>query len=85
MTHEELIEKVARDICQSDMIDDIFDEMSSSQKVQYLFSAKAAISTILSALQEPTEEMMKTVGATSIQRLVWQAMLSASPLAPKEK
>lgn len=48
-------------------------------------TAEAILNTILAALKEPTEEMMNTIGATSIQRLVWQAMLSASPLAPKEK
>lgn len=43
------------------------------------------LDTIFAALKEPTEEMMKTIGATSVQRLVWHKMLSASPLAPKEK
>ncbi|MBX8825283.1 hypothetical protein [Ochrobactrum sp. SFR4] len=35
------------------------------------------------ALKEPTEEMMKAIGATSVQRRVWQSMLAASPLAPE--
>lgn len=85
MTRDELREKVAQSICYSDMYEDVFDVLSADQKEQFICNADAALDTIFAALKEPTEEMMKTIGATSVQRLVWHKMLSASPLAPKEK
>lgn len=88
MTHEELIEKVANAICQSDMNDDVFDELSASQKDQYLFSAKAAIFTIFAALKEPTDEMADAglwPHEDDSPVACWQAMLNASPLAGEKR
>jgi len=85
MTRDEMIEKVAESIyrdrngagCKH------WNRLPNSHRHPYLQDAKSAIDTIFAALQDPTEEMMRAIGATSVQRLVWQAMLAASPLAPE--
>lgn len=74
MTHEELIETVAKDI--KHYYGNEFD----------IICAKRCISTILTALQEPTEEMLEAgsntyCGSKIYQRLNWKAILNASPLA----
>lgn len=86
MTRDELREKVARAICYSDMNEDVFDALSAYQKEQFICNADAAIDTIFAALKEPTEEMETAAIDAGDDDCLWQAMLSASPLAPsKEK
>lgn len=84
MTHEELIEKVARAIHAADDVDETYNEMKSF----FNCLAQAAISTILDALQEPTEEMIKAGSELFCQSYeaphIWQDMLDASPLAPEK-
>lgn len=86
MTRNELREKVARAICYSDMNEDVFDALSAYQKEQFTCNAEAALDTIFAALKEPTEDMTVN-GYVHCYKpsQTWQAMLSASPLAPKGK
>lgn len=79
MTHEELIEKVASIISAPTFQYDLHYIVGLNKKTEHI------IYTILTALQDPTEDMMKTIGATSVQRLVWQKMLAASPLAGEKR
>lgn len=84
MASKELIEKVARAIKNADReicsgLDDLYEEQ-----------ARAAISTILAALQEPTEEMINKsrgyyVGSTPYAVLHYKAMLNASPLGEQSE
>ena len=58
---------------------------------QHYKYAEAAISTILAALQEPTEEMCRagrneTIGVGHFYASdIWQAMLNASPLGEQSE
>lgn len=97
MTHEELIEKVAKSMFDGER--GFATEMGFKNQIQpirdrYCSYAKAAISTILTALQEPTEEMeraafdefevtnpMQFKTGTLARNAIWGAMLNASPLA----
>lgn len=70
MTHEKLIEKVAKDI--KHYYGNEFD----------VVCAKRCIATILAELQEPTEEMMSWgMGTLEDKRKTWRAWINASPLA----
>ncbi len=84
MASKELIEKVARSIKNADRevftgLDDLYEEQ-----------AKAAISTILDALKEPTREVLdelKINDAFTYQALEtrWNAALNASPLGEQSE
>lgn len=76
MTRHELLHQVALAIMG-------IDTQQKTPMPHHLQYAENVLSTIFDALKEPTEDMMKTIGATSVQRSVWQKMLAASPLAPE--
>lgn len=79
MTRDELREKVA------DALSNLF---LGSQELRgfYEDAADAAIDTIFAALKDPTREIAKAWFNTSGIDFSedWQAMLSASPLAPEK-
>ncbi|MCH4543154.1 hypothetical protein [Ochrobactrum sp. A-1] len=97
MPSKELIEKVARAIngpfhpvtegspYTLDQLRDIrWQQINDVERKLCLSGAKAAISTILAALQEPTEEMLlaaKGFGDTQ----AWQEMLAASALGEQSE
>ena len=97
MTRDELREKVARDICceimgiEYDLMPEstTYLDRKTNPEASILDKQEAReisdliLDTIFAELKKPTEDMMKTIGATSVQRLVWQKMLAASPLAPE--
>lgn len=83
MTHDELVEKVARDLA-------ILNDDTEETWEDYHAEAQTAISTILAALQEPTPKMRTEFVRESVDQgcidgpceiKVWKAMLAASPLA----
>lgn len=98
MKHIELIEKVARALCEaqggewrSGTMETInLKDLASPHQYdldqlnnRYRFMAQAAISTILTALQEPTEGMIEAgAGPAVFQGAAhcWRAMLAASAL-----
>lgn len=91
MTRDELREKVARAICYTlpgtGNIDDHF--TNEHTRELWVNLADAAIDTIFAALKEPTHDMCMAYYNTTLNDSAstdWQAMLSASSLAPsKEK
>lgn len=95
MTHNELIEKVAREIClvNGRMGDPLPIELQRVDRDwgRHIPAAKAAISTILAALQEPTEAMLDAgckawgvdINADETRENIaneWRQMLAASAL-----
>lgn len=84
MASKELIEKVSEAIADAD------GEDRELYPAYYDALAKAAISTILTALQEPTEGMIKS-GAQEVDWYdhnaidCWRAMLAASPLGEQSE
>lgn len=84
MTHDELIEKVAREIClvTGRMGDPLPIELQRVDRDWggHIPAAKAAISTILAALQEPTDIMLQAYWDGSEASDSWGLMLSASAL-----
>lgn len=86
MTRDELIERVAEAIhkerngfgCMA------WARTQAVYKDAYRSDARASINTIFAALKEPTEEMTVNGYVHCYKPLsTWQAMLNASPLAPK--
>lgn len=94
MTHKELIEKVAREIClvTGRMGDPMPIELQRVDRdwQEHVTAAKAAIFAVHAALQEPTEAMVCAVDhddcATpdNAQR-AWKAMLAASALGEQSE
>ncbi|KAB2675878.1 hypothetical protein F9K85_13280 [Brucella tritici] len=94
MASKELIEKVAREIAKSrgrDPEECVFGSGSTihgftcHQKAweREIIAAKSAISTILAALQEPTEGMRQAYRDANCwpnEETIWRAMLAASAL-----
>lgn len=101
MASKELIEKVAREIAKSrgrDPEECVFGSGSTIQGFtchqkaweREIVAAKAAISAILAALQEPTEAMIDATGSYYIEDkhrdlVVWNSMLNASPLGEQSE
>lgn len=86
MTHDELIEKVAQAIYKRRPGSNItpWESLNRDYQASLFSDAKAAISTILAALQEPTEGMLlaaKGFGDTQ----AWQEMLAASALGEQSE
>lgn len=80
MASKELIEKVAQAIADADMED--YEPHSHF----YNALAKAAISTILAALQEPTEGMLDACGENWYYGgVLWKPMLAASALGEQSE
>ncbi len=101
MTHEELLERVAKALC---VAAGEFPETATpyNRNVDFLWqhyipSARAALAEVLAVLKEPTEEMLVEAeeavpGLMSFAEkqespsyIAWRAMLSASPLALEDK
>jgi len=86
MTHEQLVEKVARAMAED--ANDHFDQA----RLFYMRRSKAAIAAIYEAMREPTPDQLTTAGtmagwneaahrgADDCHVEWWQAMLDASPL-----
>ncbi|WP_368649661.1 hypothetical protein [Brucella intermedia] len=89
MPSKELIEKVARAIIENppkiNRLKDM-EALSFSKVVDHTPTAEAAISTILAALQEPTEVMTANgyVHCYNPDR-TWRAMLAASALGEQSE
>jgi len=92
MTHDELIEKVAKAIngpfhptpegslFTLDQLRDIrWQQINGAERNLCVAGAKAAISTILAALQEPKEGMLLAANGFGDTQ-AWQEMLAASAL-----
>ena len=92
MPSKELIEKVARAIYESwenvprasDRDWDAYAKKLPGGADCFRKHAQAAISTILAALQEPTEAMHSEGRTTVNYRDAWRAMLAASALGERE-
>lgn len=97
MTRDELREKVATQLSLTDVVvsktkyphlENIIEKQNEIlvNNGHYLELADAAIDTIFAALKEPTREIAKAWFSTSGIDFSedWQAMLSASPLAPEK-
>lgn len=96
MTHDELIKKVAKAIngpfrplpegsphTLEQLRDIRWTQINGRERNLCLASAKAAISTIYAALQEPTEEMRQAYQDANCwpnEETIWRAMLNASAL-----
>ncbi|RRY03849.1 hypothetical protein [Brucella anthropi] len=84
MTHDELIEQVAREIClvTGRMGDPLPIELQRVDRDwgSHIPAAKAAISAIYAALQEPTDIMMQAYWDGSEASDSWGLMLNASAL-----
>ncbi|MFK4060781.1 hypothetical protein [Brucella anthropi] len=92
MASKELIEKVAQEICKGVCGDDSWEGVYPHRIDSYRNGAKAAISTILAALLEPTEAMLKEAHKAEDESAVhnygslpsatdyWDFMLAASAL-----
>ncbi len=101
VTHEEMVEKVARDIdpvswSYKDKPKDTFTRESA--RIVSISKAKVAIATIREVLSEPSDAMVEAalsdrdmrhdVMTNSIEAVVaeiWRAMLAASPLVEEER
>lgn len=74
--HEALVEKVARDLATlNDGTEDTWEN--------YHADAQKACSTILAALQEPSEAMIAASGDGNLGR--WKDILAASPLGEQSE
>ncbi len=90
MTYEELVEKVARGLCQNSGVgpDSCF-HGDIRQWESFSGRARAAIATIREVLKGPTDEMIDMAnyayenGANPIE--IYKATVIASPLSPKEQ
>lgn len=85
MTHEELVEKVARAICPHAFDDSMYPHTQHLRREAVRTNARAALAAVYEALREPSEEMMIpgcAIPGVSIEsgRRMLLAMLSASPL-----
>ncbi|WP_408914036.1 hypothetical protein [Brucella pseudogrignonensis] len=84
--HEALIETVAKSLADKErecLNLPYRDRITSSDLEMFMPLAQAAISTILTALQEPTQDMVRSVKhdlAWYHAKETWRAMLNASPL-----
>ena len=79
MTRDELREKmfyIVKGISNQSSTCGGFDDYECKEEAENI------LDTILTALQEPTEEMLHAVSPINGNR-VWQAILAASPLAPE--
>jgi len=85
MVSKELIEKVAQEICKG-LCGESWEGVYPHRIDSYRNSAKAAISTILAALQEPTEGMRERgLWYSDDPEKAWRAMLSRSPLGEQRE
>ena len=94
MPSKELIDKVARALYRSDHGNEFGFHLKDVAKV-YSSNAEAAISTILAALQEPTERMIVAgcdqydfgdqITQGEILAKEWRAMLAASALGEQSE
>lgn len=88
MTREELIEKVARAL-NPDMWKE--HDQRGNMSTSIIISkrhAEDAINAIFASIEKPTKEMQKAwsnISKPHTSTKDWRAMLSASPLAPKEE
>lgn len=98
LTHEALVEKAARVMCQS--LGDDWEREGGESLTAYVDAARAVIATIAKALKEPTEAMIRAGakarhssacdgGYTVVGRLAAEAStreaLAKSPLYPEGK
>lgn len=82
MTRCELIEELGECLFQADVGDGAMKLYYA--KHHYESMATIALDTIFAALKEPTEEMLDEARRyCDVPINTWQAMLNASPLAPK--
>ncbi len=85
MPSKELIEKVARALYRSDHGNEFGFHLKDVAAV-YKSNAEAAISTILAALQEPTEGMLEECSdAWRYGQVLWPKMLAASALGEQSE
>lgn len=84
MTHEELVEKVAREAVARDsgpQGSKLFEIHWAEFGAAYIVGARADISVIYEAMREPTDEMYAQWSVDSVGWAhVWREMLRASPL-----
>ena len=93
--HEALVEKVARAMADADPQQcgnvnesEMGDYFWEQWREYYIPQAQAAISTVLAALQEPTQPMVRSVKhdlAWYHAAETWRAMLNASPLGEQSE
>jgi len=82
MASKELIALVAEAIIENPPIETMTDDEII---LDWSPTAKAAISTILAALQEPTEAMEQAALDAGNDECIWRAMLNASPLGEQSE